>query len=134
MRKHLAIFSKEAITQIFKGKKIIETRFSMRRIAPFGLISRGDLVYIKPPGEEVVGEFRVKKVIFFDGLSKDDWQFIKLNFSQKLSFGKKRLDGKYFDSHLSAQYGTVIFMDQVEKFITSPIKVPKKDLRGWVVL
>lgn len=133
-KKHLAIFNHRAIEQIFKGEKTVESRFSQRKIAPFGVISRGDLVYIKPPGEEIVGEFRVGKVIFLDGITDEDWKFIKLNFGKKLSFGNKVLDGEYFDDHSRAQYGTIIFMDQVEQFITSPIKVNKKDLRGWVVL
>lgn len=134
MKKHLAIFNPQAIAQIFKGKKTIETRFSMRRIAPFGLISRGDLVYIKPPGQEIVGQFTGKKVIFFEGLEQKDWEFIKKEYGQKMSFGSKKEDQKFFKSKQKAQFGTLIFIDKIEQFITSPIKVSKKDLRGWVVL
>lgn len=124
-KKHLAIFSQPIIKQIFKGKKTVETRFSKKRIAPFGAVSIGDIVYIKPPGEEVVGQFSVKKVIFFDGLDKNDWQFIKKQFGKQAFLP---------DGHQDARFATIILMDNIEQFITNPLKVEKKDLRGWMVL
>ncbi|MBI2011651.1 hypothetical protein HYS91_02680 [Candidatus Daviesbacteria bacterium] len=134
MSKHLAIFSKDVIEEIFAGRKNIESRFSQKKIAPFGVIERGDIVYIKPPGREVVGQFKVAKVIFIDGLSKDEWELIKQKYGKNLSLGSKKKDQRYFDKHLNAKYATLIFMDEVEKFITSPVRIKKKDLRGWMVL
>lgn len=134
MRKHLAIFNHQAIVQIFSGKKVIESRFSQRKIAPFGQVSMGDIVYIKPPGEEIVGEFKVKKVVFLEGLEEEDWKFIKRTYGKLMSFGKREADLKYFQDHIKAEYGTIIFISEVEKFLTSPVKISKKDLRGWVVL
>ncbi len=66
--KHLAIFKGDGGEKILTGEKLIETRFSKSKIPPFGVISTGDLVYIKPSGGDIIGQFRVKKVIFFDGL------------------------------------------------------------------
>src|SRR5438105_3894916 len=114
MRKHLAIFAPEVVKEIFSGKKIIETRFSQKRIAPFGEVSVGDVVYIKPAGDEIKGQFLVKKVIFFEGLDAKDWQLIQKNYiltSQDLVLRAQ-----------NARYGTVIFIDRVEKFITPPVK------------
>lgn len=134
MKKHLAIFSKSVITQIFAGHKTIESRFSQKRIPPFGDISVGDLVYIKESGEEIRGQFKVAKVLSFEGLDKKDWQLIQNAYAAELSLGSNEADAAYFKSHAAARYGTIIFMDRVEQFITSPIKFTKKDLRGWVVL
>lgn len=122
MRKHLAIFTKEEIEEIFSGEKKIDGRFSKKRISPFGLISRGDLVYIKPPGKDIVGQFKVKKIIYIENLDEGDWDFLKKKYD--LTWEKK----------LNANFLTLIFLDEVEQFITSPIKITKKDLRGWVVL
>ncbi|MBI2021387.1 hypothetical protein HYS93_00705 [Candidatus Daviesbacteria bacterium] len=134
MHKHLAIFSKDAIKQIFSGKKSWESRFSQKKIAPFATVSVGDIVFIKPPGEDILGQFRVKKVIYFEGLDDKDWEVIKAYFTNSLSFGTKRKDKDYFTSKKSAKFGTLLAIDRVEQFITSPVKIPKKDLRGWVVL
>lgn len=124
MRRHLAIFDPEAIQDIFKGQKTTESRFSQKKIAPFGLVGVGDWVYIKPPGKEVVGRFKVKKVISFEGLDKEDWVLIR-------QFGIQK---KFTDKHKNAHFGTLVFIDSVEQFITSPIKLSKSDLRGWMVL
>ena len=102
--KHLAIFKEQGAEKILSGQKTIESRFARRRIAPFGLVSSGDLVYIKPSGKDIIGQFRVKKVIFFD-------------------LGQ-----------VSHRYVTLIFIGESTRFITSPIKLKKKDQRGWVVL
>lgn len=134
MKKHLAIFNPSAIKQIFSGKKKVESRFSQKKIAPFGFVSSSDLVYIKPPGKEVVGQFFVKKVVYFDGLEESDWQMIEKKFGPKLGLGEKSETDKFFKIHQNAHYATIIYIDRVEQFITSPIKISKKDLRGWVVL
>lgn len=134
MKKHLAIFSKSVIPQIFNGQKTVETRFSQKRIPPFGDVSVGDLVYIKESGEEIRGQFKVTKVLSFEGIDPQDWQLIKSAYGKALSLGSIEADEAYFKSRTAARYGTIIFMDQVEQFITSPVKFTKKDLRGWVVL
>lgn len=134
MKKHLAIFSKDAIEQIFNGKKTIETRFSQKRVLPFGKVEVGDLIYIKPPGEDIVGSFKAKKIVSYEGLDKEDWKQIKQLFGEKLSFGNKKADIEFFNKHSNARFGTLIYIDNVEQFITSPLKIAKKDLRSWVIL
>lgn len=105
MKKHLAIFKGQAGEEILSGKKTIESRFSKVKKAPFGVVSSGDMVYIKPSGKEIIGEFRVKKVCYFEDPE------IK-----------------------TARYATFIFIGDSARFITSPLKFKKKDSRGWVVL
>lgn len=128
MKKHLAIFKGKAGELILSGQKTMESRFSKAKIAPYGVISSGDLVYIKPAGKEIIGQFRVKKVIFYDGLTVRDLTELRERYSKELS-----VDGDYWQKR-QPNYGTLIFIGEVNPFITSPIKYPKKDLRGWVVL
>lgn len=134
MQKHLAIIYPEVIKQIFSGQKTIETRFSKSKIAPFGQIKVGDLVYIKPPGKDIQGQFWVSKVVSFEGLEKEDWEFIKNHYGDRLSLGSKNQDQAFFEAKKDARYGTLIFIGRVDQLITSPIKLEKRDQRGWVVL
>ncbi len=127
--KHLAIFKGEGGEKILIGKKTIESRFSRVKSVPFGVISSGDLVYIKPSGKDIIGQFRVKKVIFFDNLDLSDLSNLKNLYEEGLA-----VDQEYWEKHKSARFGTLIFISDSARFITSPIKIPKKDLRGWVVL
>ncbi len=134
MRTHLAIFTGSSLAQILSGKKTIETRFSQHRIVPFGQVNTGDTVYIKPAGGEIVGQFKVKKVIFYDGLEAEDLQLINKTYGKQIVVGSVVEREQFFASKAKSKFGSLIFIDKVERFITSPVKVPKKDLRGWVVL
>lgn len=134
MKKHLAIFTPSVAEQILNGQKTIETRFSKHKIAPFGVVEVGDLVLIKPAGTEISGQFWVKKVINFEGLEFDDWQFIKNYYGDQLSLGSSELDQKFFADRAKSRYGTLIFISRTERFLTSPLKIEKKDRRGWIVL
>lgn len=129
MKKHLAIFTKGVGELILSGKKTLEIRLSLAKIAPFGMISSQDLVYIKPSGEDPIGQFRVKKVFFFDGLSPEDMVRIRKEHGEDLA-----MDKIYWTNKSNSKYGTLIFIGECDPFITTPIKLNKKDLRGWVVL
>ena len=129
MTKHLAIFKGDGAKFILSGKKTIESRFSKRKNPPFGQIATGDLVYIKPSGEDIIGQFRVKKVIFYDNLDLSDLSYLKEKYGKDLA-----VDEVYWKGKENAKYGALIFIGEVNTFITSPLKYPKKDLRGWVVL
>lgn len=129
MKKHLAIFKGGVGELILSGKKTVESRFSRIKNPPFGVIGSGDLVYIKPSGKDIIGEFRVKKVIFYDGFSLSDLSALRKRYGKELAVGSE-----YWEKKKTSRYGTLIFIGDSSRFITSPIKFPKKDLRGWVVL
>lgn len=129
MKKHLAIFKGSAGKDILSGKKTVESRFSRVKNPPFGVISTGDLVYIKPSGTDIIGQFRVNKVFFFDHFSPEDLNDLKTRFTKELN-----VDEDYWRKVENARFATLIFIGDCIHFITSPIKIPKKDLRGWVVL
>ncbi len=129
MTKHLAIFTKGVGEKILSGEKTMESRFSRRKNPPFGAVAPGDLVYIKPSGGDPIGQFRVQKVFFFDGLSQNDLNNLKKDYGKEITAGED-----YWESKKDSRFGTLIFIGEVDPFITSPLKFPKKDLRGWVVL
>lgn len=129
MRKHLAIMDKSTIEAILGGIKTIETRFSQHKIPPFGQIGVGDLVYMKPPGGEIVGLFKVKKVIFYEGLTLDDLNSLKDLYKKEIAAGED-----YWEKKKEAHFGTLIFISESERFITSPIKIKKSDQRGWMLI
>lgn len=125
MKHHLAIMARPIIEAILTGKKIIESRFSQRKIPPFNQVFVGDIVYMKPPGKEIIGQFRVKKVICYQGLDPADLNKIFKDYGPKI--------GPWEVKEKTA-YASLIFIGDSERFITSPIKISKKDQRGWVVL
>lgn len=134
MRKHLAIFSPEGAEQVLAGKKTVETRFSKNKIVPFGEVSAGDVVYIKVSGGNIVGQFLVKKVISIENIDQTDWDFISKSYGKQISLGSEYLDDQYFSGKKDSRFGTIIFIERVEQFIVPPIKIEKRDQRGWMLI
>lgn len=126
--------SRPVIEAILSGHKTIETRFSKHKIAPFGMVSVDDLVFIKPPGEDIIGQFRVKKVFNFEGLTEKDIENIFNEYKERIGWGKMEEEERYFEDKKNSLFGTLIFIGESERLITSPIKFKKRDQRGWVVL
>jgi hypothetical protein len=54
-RLHLAVFIEPYLSFIFEGTKTIESRFNMRKQAPFGQVSAGDVLLLKRSGGPVCG-------------------------------------------------------------------------------
>ncbi|OGD84156.1 hypothetical protein A2165_02905 [Candidatus Curtissbacteria bacterium RBG_13_40_7] len=128
MIKHLAIFKPEDAAKIFFGTKKIEGRFSQIKIAPYGKVSSGDTVLVKIPGEKIIGQFLVDRVIYFDHPKPDELEVIKKRYASGLSLSKA-----YWLEHEKVNYATLMFIKSVTKFIIPP-QIKKKDLRPWVVL
>ena len=128
MTKHLAIFKAEDAAKIFSGVKKIEGRFSQIKIAPFGKVSAGDIVLVKIPGEKIIGQFLVDRVIYFDHPMKEELEAIKKKYARDLSLSKA-----YWLDREKVNFATLMFIKSVTKFIIPP-QIKKKDLRSWVVL
>lgn len=128
MTKHLAILDKDAIEDIFSGKKKIEGRFSKIKISPFGKVEKGDIVLLKIPGETIVGQFLVDRVFSFDHPTNDELVDIKKKYDRDLAVGDS-----FWRQREKINYVTLMFIKSATKFIVPP-QYKKKDLRPWVVL
>src|SRR3989344_3284209 len=128
MVRHLAILDKEAVDAIFDGRKKIEGRFSQIKIPPYGKVSAGDVVLMKMPGEKIVGQFLVGKLLSYDHPTPQDMEELKKKYAKELA-----LPTAFWFDHEKINYATLMFIKTVTKFIIEPV-VKKKDLRGWMVL
>ena len=128
MTKHLAIFNVHDALKIFSGKRKIEGRFSQIKIAPFAKVSALDIVLVKTPGEKIIGQFIVDRVLYFDHPRQEEFKGIKRKYGKDLS-----LSNTFWLDKEKVNYVTLMFIKSVSKFIVAP-QIPKKDLRPWVVL
>ena len=126
--KHLAVFSSQYVKKIFSGVKRIDGRFSQIKIPPFGKVAAGDIVLIKIPGEEIVGQFIVDRVIYFDHPTPEEFEQIKRKYTKALA-----LEKTFWLDKEKVNYATLMFIKSVTKFIIPP-QIEKHDLRPWVVL
>ena len=126
---HLAIFVEPFLGFMLDGTKTIESRFALRRLAPYGQVSASDVVFLKAASGPVVGICQVGQVwnMTVDGL--DDLASIRRRFGKAMRAESQ----DFWDSRRSAAFATLMKVSEV-RTLRRPMSCPKKDRRGWVVL
>lgn len=124
---HLAVLVEPYLSYILDGKKTVESRFSERRIAPYGSVRRDDVILLKRSGGPIVGLCRASDIWYYE-LDPRSWREIRTGFSQMLC----AQDPNFWSQRKSAEFATLIRLTNVLKI--SPFKYAKSDRRGWVVL
>ena len=124
---HLVVFSEPFLTFVLTGRKRVESRFGIRRIAPYGKIAVGDTILIKRSGGPVVGICAVSRVWFYK-LEGGSWDKLRQEYSEALCAD----DPDFWKARRSASYATL--MELAWPRAIRPATVEKKDRRGWAVL
>jgi ASC-1-like (ASCH) protein len=124
---HLAVFREPYLTFLLEGKKTIESRFSLKRQAPYNQISEGDIILLKRASGPIVGLCQVEDAWFYK-LDSRSWREIKNEYFKEIYVQ----DQSFWDERQFASYATLIRVQNTR--LISPIKYPKRDRRGWVVL
>ena len=124
---HLAVLVEPYLRYILEGKKTVESRFSERRVAPYGSVRREDVILLKRSGGPIVGLCRASDIWYYE-LDPRSWREIRAGFSQMLC----AQDPDFWSQRKSAEFATLIRLTNVLKI--SPFKYAKSDRRGWVVL
>jgi hypothetical protein len=122
---HLAILVEPFLTYMLDGRKTVESRFSLNRIAPFGRVVSGDLVVLKRSSGPVVGIVRVDRPEFII-LTPDTWPKVR-SFSDSLC-----ADSGFWRERTEKRYATLLHLGAVRRL--EPLAVMKTDRRPWVVL
>lgn len=125
-RIHLAVFDAHSLALILEGKKTIDTRFSKIRQAPFDRIKAGDSVMLKLAGGPIVAVARAKRVFFYADLTRDQVQRLKESYNDLIQASRE-----FWTNKKLAKYATFIQIAEVQPIL--PVRLRKKDRRGWVV-
>ena len=123
---HLGVFVEPFLSGVLSGRKTLESRFSRRRIAPFGAVGSGDVVLVK----EVSGPIRGI------ALARCTWCF---DLRQSSLFSVRRRFGagiggsdEFWEDRSDAAFATIVELREPAEF--APLDCLKRDRRGWVVL
>lgn len=126
-RVHLAIFHEPFLSLLLAGKKTVESRFSVNRVAPFGFIARDDLILLKRSTGPIVGIALAGDPGFYE-LDPDSWATIRRRFAAAICAP----DNAFWAARAHARYATLIPIKAAVAF--SPFAISKRDRRGWVLL
>jgi hypothetical protein len=123
---HLAIFAEPFLSKVLSGEKIIESRFSRNRCAPYGEIGEGDIILLKEVGGPICGLVLARRSWCYD-LATEPIESIRLRFGAGIG-----ADGDFWAARQDALYATLIELDAPTAI--GPVTCDKSDRRGWVAL
>lgn len=125
---HLAVLVEPFLGYILDGTKTIESRFAVRRFAPYGHVAAGDIVFLKAASGPVVGVCVVEQTWYFE-LDAQRVAAIRKKFGKAM-----RADTTAFwTQRKDATFASLMEIREV-RALPVPLQCPKKDRRGWVVL
>ena len=126
-RVHLAIFHEPFLSLLLAGKKSVESRFSVNRIAPFGVVARDDLIILKRSTGPIVGIALAGDPGFYE-LDPESWATIRQRFAAAICAP----DNAFWAARAHARYATLIPIKAA--VAVAPFPITKRDRRGWVLL
>lgn len=124
---HLGVFVEPYLGFILHGQKTIESRFSLRKFAPFQKVRRRDVILLKSASGPIRGVCEVEDVWTYV-LSPGEVCEIRERFGNELCIA----DESFWERKAAACYATLMKIGSVER--TRPIAFSKSDRRGWVVM
>lgn len=127
MNYHLVILKKPYLDSILAGQKTIESRFTRTKRPPFGQVASGDMLFLKESCGPVVATATAEAVKYLENLCPMRINKIRQQYNDKIL-----ADNQYWLDKAGCRFGILIWLQNVQP--TSPVRIDKKDLRGWVVL
>lgn len=124
---HLAIFVEPYLSYLLEGRKTVESRFATRRCAPYQRVQYGDLVLLKRSGGPILGLCEIADIWFYQ-LDPASWRTIRQEFAQALC----AQDPAFWQARQAASFATLMRVSAARRL--TPIRCPKRDRRGWIVL
>lgn len=123
---HVAVFVEPFLSYVLDGTKTTESRFSKVKCAPFGEITRGDVIFIKRASGPICGVTLAENAWFYD-LSYEPLDRIRDVHGEAI-----RADPEFWEGRRNANYVTLVELSN--QISLNPISFMKRDRRGWVSL
>jgi hypothetical protein len=128
---HVAILKAEYVAAILDGTKVVESRLSATRNAPFGRVKPGDTIHFKESGGAFGASALVAGVMTFEDLRPADIRTLSRRYGRQVA-----APAEYWDQRSDAKYATFIWLTDVRESDTAPAAfVPTPGARAaWYVL
>jgi ASC-1-like (ASCH) protein len=124
---HLVILKRPYLQAILSGRKSIESRFMKIKRVPYAKVSAGDRLFFKESGGKVCGTGKAGKVMQFKGLTDQRIIQLKRKYNQRICGADS-----YWEQQKDCRWGVLVWLKEVRAI--EPIRIDKKDWRGWAVL
>jgi len=121
---HVAIMRKRGnlLDKIVLGKKTIESRWYVNKIAPWNKIKAGDTIYFKESSEDVTARATVSKVLQYELTSQITKNIIK-KYGNLIDPGTSKEDFIKWGKEKKKRYCILMFLSNVKKI--KPFSIDK---------
>jgi ASC-1-like (ASCH) protein len=126
---HIAILKQPFFDKILSGEKTIESRWSMAKRTPYGIIKPGDTIYLKETGKPVTAVATAGKVIFYYLTTKPAKAILQ---EHAKALGVEDVPG-FLASIAGKKYCTLIYLQGVKSI--KPFEIDKKgygNMAAWI--
>jgi len=124
---HLGIFVEPYLGYVFDGTKTVESRFSVKRCDPFGVVNTGDVLLIKEAAGPIKGICKIGNVWSYR-VEPETLVELQTRFQEAMCAE----DPTFWNDRLDAGYATLMQIGNVSRI--QPFEIDKRDRRGWVVV
>ncbi len=124
---HLVILKKPYLEAILAGRKQIESRFTKTRRYALGRVSAGDKLFLKESSGPVCAVASVAAVKNFQNLTPRQIIELKQEYNRQICGSDE-----YWQSKADCKFGLLVWLKDIQPM--EPVRIGKKDWRGWVVL
>jgi hypothetical protein len=125
---HVAIVDAATATKLASGHKRIESRLARHRRLPYGRVSKGDRIYFKVSGGNIIGLSRVRRVLHFDDLTPPDIDALRSRYNPAILASPR-----YWIRRRHCRYGVLIWLSSFCRR-RSTFRVPRQFGNGWLLL
>ncbi len=129
---HLMIVHPKYASLIMTGQKLVEACLGVDRRAPYNRVNPGDVVYIKPTSQSVIGKAIVHRVDQYSGLTPEDIEHLQRIYNDRV-LG----DDSFWASKQDATFATFITLSKVtmiadESSVPASLLTPSRN--AWRML
>ncbi len=125
---HVAILHRQYLQLILSGRKVIESRLTVRPIVPYRAIAPGDCVYFKASSGPYMAKAKVERVLFFDNLNPQKIAQLQKQYNAHIGG-----DDAYWHYKRFSRYASLIWLTEVTATNTGP-NLPPSTGPAWFVL
>lgn len=128
---HVAILHANYIEAILNGSKVVESRLSATKSAPFGRVAPGDTIHFKASGGPFSAIAHVSGIMTFEDLRPSDIRTLSRRYGRQVA-----APAEYWEDRLESRYATFIWLSEVRASEVVPTNfAPTPGARAaWYVL
>jgi hypothetical protein len=131
---HIAIMKKDwkLIPKIKNGTKVIESRWYINKVAPWGKIQSDETIYFKNSGEPITLTAKVDKVLSFEDLTPEKVMRLLEQYGKEDGIEEKDIQ-IFFERFKNKKYCLLIYLKDIQE--VEPFSIDKSgfgNMSAWI--